>query len=424
MRIVLTTFGTLGDVHPLIAVALELRRRGHVPVMAVPEIFRQKIEPLGLPFVKVGPTLRPDDPQQVAELMDIRKGTERTLREVLFPAIRESFEELRCAVAADGGADLMLAGELTYQAPLVAEVTGVPWASYVLAPLSFFSSYDPPVLPPYPKLARLQSVVPVAGHAVTRFARWVTREWAEPVYRLREELGLDRGANVIFDAKHAPELVLAMFSPLLGQPQPDWPPNSEITGFAFYDSDAGVRELPMEVEHFLGEGAPPVVFTLGSAAVLDAGPFYEESAKAALLAGVRAVLLVGSDDRNIPETRDASLCVARYAPYSKIFPRASLIVHQGGVGTTAQAMLAGKPMLVMPYSHDQPDNARRMRRLGIAGVIRREVYTAERAARRIRRMLTHSRFAAHAAEIGARIQQEDGLKRACDALEALANEAR
>lgn len=419
MRIVLTTFGTLGDVHPLIAVALEMRRRGHLPIMAVPEIFRQKIEALNLPFVKVGPTLRPDDPQQVAELMDIHKGTERTLREILFPAIRESYDELLSAVTGGGGADLMLAGELTYQAPLVAEVTGVRWASYVLAPLSFFSSYDPPVLPPYPKLARLQSVVPVTGHAVTRFARWVTREWAEPVYRLREELGLARGANVIFEAKHAPSLVLAMFSPLLGEPQPDWPAHTEITGFVFYDGDAGVDELPETLQQFLQQGEPPVVFTLGSAAVLDAGSFYEDSARAALEAGVRAVLLVGSDPRNVPATRDASLCVARYAPYSKIFPRASLIVHQGGVGTTAQAMLAGKPMLVMPYSHDQPDNARRVRRLGIAGVIRRDAYTAERAARRIRRILRHPRFAARAAEIGAEVRQEDGLRHACDALEAL-----
>jgi rhamnosyltransferase subunit B len=420
MRIVLTTFGTLGDVHPLIGVALEMRRRGHTPVLAVPEIFRSKIEPLGIAFVKVGPTLRPDNPQQVAELMDIRKGTERTLREVLFPAIRQSYEELLSAVTSHGGADLMLAGELTYQAPLVAEVTGIRWASYVLAPMSFFSSYDPPVLPPYPGLAKLQRAVPTTGHAVARFARWVTRDWAEPVYRLREKLGLERGPDVIFDAKHAPALVLAMFSPLLGQPQPDWPPNTAITGFMFYDSDAGKQELPAELEQFLRDGEAPVVFTLGSAAVLDAGSFYEESARAALAAGMRAVLLVGSDDRNLPTTRDPSLSIARYAPYSKLFPRASLIVHQGGVGTTAQAMLAGKPMLVMPYSHDQPDNARRMQHLGIAGVIRREDYTAERAARRIRRLLEHPRFAIRAALVGAQVRQENGLQCACDALEELA----
>jgi UDP:flavonoid glycosyltransferase YjiC (YdhE family) len=83
-------------------------------------------------------------------------------------------------------------------------------------------------------------------------------------------------------------------------------------------------------------------------------------------------------------------------------------------------MQAGKPMLVMPYSHDQPDNARRVRRLGIAGVIRREDYTAQRAARCIRRMLEHPRFAARAAQIGVQVRQENGLMRACNALEALA----
>jgi UDP:flavonoid glycosyltransferase YjiC (YdhE family) len=121
--------------------------------------------------------------------------------------------------------------------------------------------------------------------------------------------------------------------------------------------------------------------------------------------------------------RSADMCVARYAPYSKLFPRAALIVHQGGVGTTAQAMRAGRPMLVMPYSHDQPDNARRMRRLGVAGVIRRQYYTAERAARRIQRVLEHRRFARRAAEVGELVRHEDGLARTCDALESLARGA-
>ena len=210
-----------------------------------------------------------------------------------------------------------------------------------------------------------------------------------------------------------------MFSPLLGKPQPDWPANAEITGFVFYDGDAGRQGLPEEIERFLNAGEPPVVFTLGSAAVLDAGSFYDESAKAALTAGVRAVLLVGSDPRNVPQIQSPQLCVARYAPYSQLFPRTCLVVHQGGVGTTAQAMRAGKPMLMMPYSHDQPDNARRMRRLGVAGVIRRQDYTGERAARRIRRMLGHPRFAERAAQVGELLRQENGLGRACEALERI-----
>ncbi len=128
-----------------------------------------------------------------------------------------------------------------------------------------------------------------------------------------------------------------------------------------------------------------MVFTLGSAAVLTAGNFYESSANAAMQLGIRAVLLIGADPRNRPQTTlPESICVAEYAPYSALFNRAALVVHQGGVGTTAQCLRAGKPMLIMPFSHDQPDNGRRMRRLQVAQVIARGSYTPQRVARRLR----------------------------------------
>jgi rhamnosyltransferase subunit B len=419
MRILLTSFGTLGDIHPLIAVALELQRRGHVPVLAVPELFKPTILALGLEFAPVGPILDPEDNRLVAMLMDIRKGTERTLREILFPAIRQSYRELLAAVEDKGGADLMVAGELVYQAPIVAEVTGIPWASHVLAPLSFFSRYDAPVLPPYPMLARLQPALPGLGRVISRFARWVTRSWPEPIYQLRSELGLGRGRDPIFEAKHSPYLVLAMFSPLLGEAQPDWPEATKVTGFVFYDGARGQQDLSPELEEFLAGGPPPLIFTLGSAAVLDAGDFFEQSKRAAALLGQRAVLLVGSDPRNVPGDIPGDVLVANYAPYSKIFPRASVIVHQGGVGTTAQALASGHPMLVMPYSHDQPDNARRVRRLGVARVIRRPRYTAELAAKKINLLLEKPSPGRRAVKIAAKLRKEDGLKAACDAIESL-----
>jgi rhamnosyltransferase subunit B len=420
VRIVLSTFGTFGDVNPLIALALELKRRGHRPALAVPEMFRAKIEPLGIDFFSVRPNQDQTDKRLVALIYDKKKGTEYGLREFLFPALRQSYDDLLAAVEADGGADLLMTGELAYAGPIVADKTGIPWASYVLAPFSFFSAYDSPVLPPYPTLARAQIVVPRIGHAVTRFARYVTRRWPEPVYELRHELGLDRGEDPIFDAKHSEQLVLALFSRMLGQPQPDWPANTLISGFVFYDGDAGKAELPSELNQFLAAGPPPVVFTLGSAAVLDAGDFYEQSAQTARLLNLRAVLLVGNEPENIPRTPIwENICIAKYAPYSKLFPRASVIVHQGGVGTTAQALRAGKAMIVMPYSHDQPDNARRVRRLGVAKVVQRKNYTAERAARMIAGLLGNPRYGERALEVQREMAREDGLKTACDALEKI-----
>ena len=388
-------------------------------MLAIPEMFRPKVEPLGIGFAPVRPEQDPTDTRLIAMIYDIKHGTETGLREFLFPSLRQSYDDLLAAVQAEGGADLLVTGELAYAGPLVAEKTGIPWASYVLAPFSYFSAYDPPVLPPYPALAHAQEAFPPLGHVVARFARFVTRKWPEPVYALRRELGLPRGKDPIFDAKHSGRLALALFSSVMGAPQPDWPPSAKITGFAFYDGSGDEGELPPHLAAFLQEGPPPLVFTLGSAAVMNAGDFYEQSAQAAEILGRRAVLLVGADDRNLPKHRlPGSICVARYAPYSKIFPLASVLIHQGGIGTTAQALRAGRPMLVMPYSHDQPDNARRVRSLGVAEVLRRSHYRAKPAAQLIEKLLSGDEYQARAVAAATTIAEENGAAAACDALES------
>ncbi|HXS74574.1 MAG TPA: glycosyltransferase [Terracidiphilus sp.] len=425
MRIVLSNIGTYGDINPLIALALELKRRGHTPVMALPEVYRSRIVPVGLEFHAILPNIDPADNALVEMVYDIKHGTEHGLRDFLFPALRHTYDDLLDAATKPVRADLLLVGELNYAGPIVAEVTGIPWASYVLAPLSFFSAFDPPVLPPYPKLAKADKRVPGFGRVIKRVARFVSRKWPEPIYELRKELGLPHGANPLFDAKHSPYLVLALFSRVLGAEQKDWPPNTVVTGFAFYDADSGNAKLPPHLEEFLASGDPPVVFTLGSAAVLAAGDFYEVSATAALDMGVRAVLLIGSDARNKPKKKlPGSICVAEYAPYSKLFSSASVIVHQGGVGTTAQCLSAGRPMLIMPYSHDQPDNARRMKRLGVAKVIQKDKYTAKRVTRKLRSVLDDATLAENAAAVAQQLRCENGVKTACDALEALSAKAR
>jgi rhamnosyltransferase subunit B len=425
LRIVLSNIGTFGDINPLVALALELKRRGHAPVMTIPEIYRPKIEPLGLEFHALRPEIDPKDKRLVAMIYDVKKGTETGLREFLFPSLHDTYEDLLDAATRPARADLMLLGELNYTGPIVAEAIGIPWASYVLAPFSFFSAYDPPVLPPYPKLALVDHALPGMGHTIKRVAHFVTRKWPEPIYALRRELGLPPGPNPIFDAKHSPWMVLALFSRALGEEQKDWPPHTLIAGFCYYDSDAGNAALPPKLEAFLQAGEPPVVFTLGSAAVLAAGKFYEHSAQAAIRMGRRAVLLIGDDERNRPAAAlPDSVCMANYAPFTALFPRAAMVVHQGGVGTVAQCLRAGKPMIIMPYSHDQPDNARRMKRLGVARVIQRDDYEPEQVAETIREMLGDNSYADRAQKVEKLVNGEHGVNAACNALEKLHAETR
>ena len=180
---------------------------------------------------------------------------------------------------------------------------------------------------------------------------------------------------------------------------------------------------PRTLRNLWPAGEPPVVFTLGSAAVLAAGDFYEVSAKAALKLGIRAVLLIGMDPRNrLRQSLPDTICVAEYAPYSALFSRSSLVVHQGGVGTTAQCLRAGKPMLIMPYSHDQPDNARRMRRLKVAKEIQKASYKPARVARKLKAMLGEPRFCRARQECGTTARtgrrRKDGVRRARGSLPA------
>jgi UDP:flavonoid glycosyltransferase YjiC (YdhE family) len=159
------------------------------------------------------------------------------------------------------------------------------------------------------------------------------------------------------------------------------------------------------------------VFTLGSSAIWDPGEFYEHSARAAHELNRRAVLLVGKDMDNRPAELPPGVAAFDYAPYSELFHRASVIVHQGGIGTTAQALRSGRPMLVVPFAFDQPDNADRVTRIGVGRTIARRRYNAERAARELARLLGDPTFSERAGAVGRQVQQEDGVREACDALE-------
>jgi UDP:flavonoid glycosyltransferase YjiC (YdhE family) len=411
-RVVLTTFGSLGDLHPYLALALGLRARGHAPVVGTSPQYRDKVESLGLGFHPVGPDMGhwEADPALMRRVMDLRRGPAVVVREFAMPALRQSYQD---TLAAAEGADLLVSHPLAFATRLVAEKQGIPWASAVLAPLSFFSTHDPPVLPAAGFLSRLRWLGPAFHRPLFALARWSVRSWTKPWRRLRAELGLPPlKGDVLFEGQHSPLLVLALFSKLLGARQPDWPPQTVVTGFPFLDDGEGLEPA---LARFLDEGPPPVVFTLGSSAVHDAGPFYQHSAAAARSLGVRAVLLVGRGTRNRPAWLPPGVAAFDYAPFSDLFPRAAVVVHQGGVGTTAQAMRAGRPMLVMPYSHDQPDNAARVARLGIARVLPRQRYTASSAAAELRRLLGEP-YPARAAEVGRRVRSEDGVAAACDAL--------
>lgn len=351
----------------------------------------------------------------LAYVFDQKRGTERIIK-MLLSVLRESYED---TLQAADGMDLILTHPITYGAVLAAQKRRLRWVSSVLAPISFLSAYDPPVLPNAIWLSRLHRFGPGLMKLIWKLGRSRARMWTKPISDLRREIGLPPGENPLFEGAHAPELVLALFSSLLAKPQPDWPPQTVVTGFPFYDGLRHTAEIPSALLQFLECGAPPVVFTLGSSAVGAAGDFYSESLKAIELLGARAVFLTGAHPQGLPQSLPANIHVAAYAPHSLVFPRASVIVHQGGIGTTAQALRSGRPMLVVPFAHDQFDNGARVRAIGAGEVLYRSRYNALTAAAALRRLIEDPAVQRGAAAAGNVIRVENGAVTAADVLERL-----
>jgi UDP:flavonoid glycosyltransferase YjiC (YdhE family) len=429
MKIVFSTFGSLGDLHPMLALAIELRGRGHEIVINTLEVYREKIDALHFEFYPLRPNLNPEEDRELArEIMDAKSGTEKLLKEILLPNVRPMYEDLMKAVE---GTDAFISGEVVYPAASVAEKTKIKWITTSLAPASFLSPHDPFVPPTAQWLKHFRFLGAIFHGVIYSAIHLLVAGWLAPYREFRREIGLSENHDPIFKDKFSDLLHLAMFSKVLGKPQPDWHSPTLQSGFCFYDGQDDLGKMPEDLIEFLEAGEPPIVFTLGSAAVMDARDFFEESAKAAQILNRRAVLLYGvfNQPPEIVENgklkaesgkqNQAQIVAFDYAPYSQIFPRAACVVHQGGVGTTAQVLRAGVPHLIMPYSHDQPDNAARCERIGVARVISREKYNGETAAKELCTLLDDENYKQNAVEAGKIVCAEHGTNMACDAIEAV-----
>ena len=420
MRILFSTFGSLGDLHPYLALAQEAKRRGHDPIIATAPKYRAKVESLEIEFRPIRPDLPPHDEYSdlARRVMDTRDGPRYLFQEILAPAIREQTEDL---LEACSDADLVITHPAAMGGPLAARKLKKKWLSSVLAPISLWSELDAATPPTAPYLDFLRILGPLWPRFYYGMGKLGTRAWVAPVERLRAEMGLE-GEHPMFEGQFSPRGTLALWSPHFAPPQRDWPVNTTATGFCFYDAQGydGQSQNQDEWRDWMLDGEAPIVFTLGSSAVYDAGEFWNRSAQYATRLNSRAIFLTGAPtDQSWPD----NVLEVGYAPHSEVFPRASLIVHQGGAGTTAQALRAGVPQLIMPYAHDQPDNARRIRKLGVGTSISRQLYERGSRGDFALELISEARdqCAGYARALGKRIRAENGPRAACEAMEKLGN---
>jgi rhamnosyltransferase subunit B len=232
----------------------------------------------------------------------------------------------------------------------------------------------------------------------------------------RKEIGLRPVNRVLTRWVHSPQRVICLFPAWYASPQPDWPPNTYLTGFPLFDEGDG-NELASEVSAFLDAGEPPIVFMPGS--LMQRGEsFFAESVAACQALGRRAILL-SRVDHQIPEHLPAGIRHFEYVPFRKLLPFCAVLVQHGGIGTSAQAMRAGVPQLIHPLAHDQIDNAARLRALGVAEWIQPSDYRASGVAQKLQWLIESPTIADQGRAVASRFENTDPLGETCELIEQM-----
>jgi rhamnosyltransferase subunit B len=408
-RILLLPIGSSGDVNPFLWIGRTLRERGYeVSVVANP-VFGDSIRGLGLGFVPFG-----DEAEYYAllnhpDVWHPQKGPPIVLRYA--GEITSRYYEMLMRELADGPPPLVLAPATAFGARLAREKLGFPLITVNLQPCILLSAGDTPIIGRH--LAWMRGLPIFAKRLLFELIRIRVGLEMTPGVRLAcRSAGVAAPRNAFRDWWQSPDGGLCLWPEWFGPPQPEWGPGTTCTGFPLYDL-ADQITLPDELEAFLAEGSPPVLFTPGTA-MSQGADFFRTALAACQRAGLRAIFATKFPE-SLPSLPDGFFHV-RYVPFSTLLPRCAAIVHHGGVGTTSQALAAGIPQIIRPFSHDQPDNAARVRRLGVGATLWPNEFTEDRLARALGSLLGDASLTTRAGDLARRLHSGSATDRLFAAL--------
>ena len=413
-KILVHTLGSSGDLNPFLALAIELRRRGHDIQFALSPKFAEKARALGFAADVAG-----EDPDWNSDLLRRMLTAHTTqpisimFKEALIPAIVPATLALEPLVRE---ADLFLSHTIQLAAPAVAQRTGTPWVSASAATLIYeTTAYPPPSV------------------AWKGCPSWLSRLGWQIGYKLFSEmdalaaaeyrkLGVGPRPTIIAGGAYSRRLTLGLWSPSFFPRPADWPSWFQVGGYARWD---GAGPAPAAVQAVLGAaGNSTILFTLGSSVVNHPGEFWRTALEAVAPTAWNAVLLGAPADFPVPSAQRGRVQCIPYAPYAELFPRVSAVVHQGGVGTTQAACYYGIPSLVVPRGFDQFENAAHVQREGWGLRLLPQAFTPTGLRLRLERLLRSPEIKAKVQALGARMQTEPGVARSADFVEAALPERR
>jgi rhamnosyltransferase subunit B len=407
--ILLATLGSAGDVYPMLALGQYLKALGQRPVIVTNPYFEPLAAQAGLPFVPLGTA---EDYQRTMDDPDLwspTRGLATVAKHGIIPLLHPLYELGR---QSDPHQTILATSVFLFGARIAHEAHGIPLVQIHLQPSLFRSVYDPPNLAGF----RLPDWLP---HGMKRAyfrlldAAFIDPLLARPINAFRAEVGLAPVKRIFNDWMFSPQKNLCLFPDWFAPPQPDWSSATELTGFVQWKEADASMNAPA-VQAFLDAGEPPLVFTPGTA-MQHAQSFFQESVATAQQLGRRAILLT-RHQAHLPAQLPTTIRHFEYLPLGQLLPRAAALIYHGGAGTMAQALAAGVPHLVVPFSHDQPDNARLLHRLGVGDFLRPPQYRAAVVAEKLQQLLTSPTTRSQCAAFARRVDFDQALATSCAAI--------
>ena len=414
MRIVLSTWGTTGDVYPFLALSERLVAAGHDVRVCTFNIYQSRFAKVGVDFYTVGVPYDFDDfHAAMDDQIPIKNPFESALRVVRDGILANADAWYKDCLRGMEGYDFAICHSADVPGQEAAIKNELPWLSVSYCPGFIKTASDSPY--PMPNLGRYPN------RLAWKVAEWMLLTRIDPVFNeFITSVGGKERDLIGLESMYSQQLNLLAASQHISPPPSDWPKYHRFTGAWFLDESD--YEAPPVLQNFLNNGTPPVIISFGSMGGTRSAETTRILIEAVKLSGQRAVIQAGWGNLQSPESTE-SICFVEYVPHQFLFRQGTCVVHHGGAGTTAAACRAGVPSIVIPHIADQPYWAQRLRALGVAPkMLYRCDMTAGRLARRIRQTVSSKSMAEKASALGEKIREEDGLGTAVKLIESVANE--
>lgn len=420
MRAIVSSFGSAGDVRPLLGVAWALQRAGHEVVCLLDPAWCERAERmLGVNTVPFGVSWDASEIARRPEWLDLKRGSVRMLRELVIPRTGDLVEVAR-RVCADLKPDVIIGHHISFGLPWVADEAGVPWVMCAVAPSSWPSVDDPNLYPGMPDRESYPRWTIRLGAAVA--GRVIDRAIDPAINSVRRELGLPKQKRTMLCGQFSSVRNLGLWSAHFRAPAGDDPSGAVITGFPRLPEDLSLPEdLLVSIAAAKSAGQPVGVWTLGTTAVHRGAALRDAFIDASRKRDICPIVLTG--DETLSEAlRSRGVSSHAYLPHEAILPRVDFAAHHAGIGSSASALRAGIPSIAIPFTHDQPDNARRLRRLGVAKVLKPgggQTNDARASFARLIGEMFNDDLARRSAELGGLVQDEDWQRTVVDGIKAI-----